>query len=64
MWIAGIEQKDLRAIDCQLRVKDLCRKLVDLLFTEEELRLGNATEARTSGVTLLDSHKLYAIRGL
>ena len=64
MWIAGIKQKDLKAVDCQLRVTDLCRKLVDLLFNEEELQLGNATEARTSGITLLDSQKLYAIRGL
>ena len=61
MWVAGIQQKDLRAVDCQLRVKDSCRKHVDLLFAKEELRLGNVTEA---GVTLLDSHKLYAVRGL
>ena len=27
------------------------------------MKVGNATEARTSGVTLLDAHRLYAIRG-
>ena len=48
-------------MDCQLRVKELCRKLVELLVTEDDLRSGNATEARTAGVKLLDSHKLYAI---
>ena len=31
-------------------------------FSEEQLKNGNATEARTSGVTMLDSHRLYAIR--
>jgi hypothetical protein len=63
VWVKGIKQKDLRAVDCQLRVKDLCRKLVELLFTDDDLRTGNATEARTTGVKLLDSHKVYAIRG-
>ena len=63
VWVKGIKQKDPRAVDCQLRVKDLCRKLVELLFTDDDLRTGNATEARTAGVKLLDSHKLYAIRG-
>ena len=63
MWVKGVHQKDLRAVDCQLRAKDLCRNLIDLLFTEDDLRVGNATEARTSGVNLLDSHILYAIRG-
>ena len=64
VWVGGIQQRELRAVDCQLRVKDLCRKLADLLFTKEKLRQGNATEARTTGVTLLDSYKLYAIQGL
>ena len=36
---------------------------MELLFTEGDLRTGNATEARTTGVKLLDSHKVYAIRG-
>ena len=53
----------MRAVDCQLRARNLCRKLTELLFTEEELRVGNATEARTAGVNLLDSHRLYALRG-
>ena len=63
MWVRGVTQRDMRGVDCQLRVKDLCRKLVELLFTDDELRTGNATEARTAGVKLMDSHKLYAIRG-
>ena len=63
MWVEGISEFDLRAVDCQLRARNLCRKLTELLFSEEELKNGNATEARTSGVSLLDSHRLYAIRG-
>ena len=63
VWIESVSEFDLRAVDCQLRARNLCRKLAELLFSEEELKHGNATEARTSGVTLLDSHKLYAIRG-
>ena len=63
LFVRGVKQSDLRAVDCQLRVKDLCRKLVELPFTEEDLKKGNATEARTAGVSLLNSHKLYAIRG-
>ena len=58
----GYRQSDLRVVDCQLHVKDLCRKLVELLFTEDDLRRGNATEARTAGVQLLEANKLYAIR--
>ena len=58
VWVPGITEGALRGIDCQLRCKDLCRKLV------EELRQGNATEARTAGVSLLDQTRLYAIRGL
>ena len=53
-------EADLRAVDCHLRA---CSKLTELLFTEEELRVGKATEARTTGVNLLDSHRLHAIRG-
>ena len=50
MWIGGVTQAELRGVDCQLRVKELCRKLVELLFTEDDLRSGNATKARTAGV--------------
>ena len=64
VWVPGITEVALRGVDCQLRCKDLCRKLVELVFTEEELRQGNATEARTPGVSLLDQTRLYAIRGL
>ena len=59
----NINESDLRAVDCQLKVRNLCRKLTELVFFEYELKVGNATEARTSGVNLLDSHRLYAIRG-
>lgn len=63
VWVDGVSEYDLRAVDCQLKAQNLCRKLIELLFAEEELKNGNATETRTSGVSLLDSHKLYAIRG-
>ena len=39
----------------------ICRKITELLFTNDELACGNATEARTTCVTLMDSNKLYAI---
>lgn len=64
LWVPGVAESVLRGVDCQLRCKDLCRKLVELLFTEEDLRQGNATEARTAGVSLLDQARLYAIRGM
>ena len=64
VWVPGITEAALRGVDCQLRYKDLCRKLVELVFTDEELRQGNATEVRTAGVHLLDQTRLYAIRGL
>lgn len=64
VWISSVSEADLRAVDCQLRARDLCRKLTEVLFSEEELKNGNATEARTSGVKLLDSNRLYAIRGV
>lgn len=59
----GVTQIDLRGVDCLLRVKDLYHKLVVLLFTDNELRTGNATEARTAGIKLVNLNKLYAIRG-
>ena len=62
-WVPDISEADVRAVDCQLRTRDLCRKLTELLYTKEDLAQGNATEARTSGIKLLDPHKLYAIRG-
>ena len=62
MWVPKITESDPRGVDCQLRVKGLCCKLVELLFSDEECRNGNATEARTLGVTLLDPHWLCAIR--
>ena len=64
VWIANVAESDLRPLDCQLRSRDLCRKLTELLFSEEELTQGSATEARTTGVKLLDAHKLYVIRGI
>ena len=63
VWIQNVSETSLRGVDCQLKSKDLCRKLVELLFDEEELQSGNATEARTAGVALLDANRLYAIRG-
>ena len=62
--VESVTEAELRAVDCQLRCRDLCRKLTELLFAEDELATGNATEARTTGVKLLDAHKLYAIRGM
>ena len=59
--MSGVKQKHLRGVDCQLRVKELCWKLVELLFTEGNLRTGNGTEAKTAGVNLLDAHKFYVI---
>ena len=65
LWVPGVaESAMIRGVDCQLRCKDLCRKLVELVFMEKELRQGNATEARTAGVGLLDQARLYAIRGI
>ena len=61
VWVPKITESDLRGVDCQLRVKDLCRKLVELLFSDEECKNGNATEARTPGVTLLDSHRFVIV---
>ena len=57
--MGNITETQLRGVDCQLSSKD---QLVELLFSEE-LQNGNATEARTAGVTLLDPHRLYGIRG-
>ena len=58
---AGIEgvvtQTQLRGVYCQLTVKNLCRKLVELLLTKKS---GNATEARR-GVKILDSHQKFWI---
>lgn len=59
MFIRGYRQSDFRALDCQLRVKDLCCKLVELFFTEDDLTRGNTAEARTAGVKLLEANKLY-----
>lgn len=59
----GVSASELKRIDCQLKCKDLCRKLTELLFTSDELKSGNATEARTPGIKLLNSNRLYAIRG-
>ena len=56
VWVGDVRKFDLQAVDCQIRVRNLCRKLMELLFSEEELKHGNATEAKTSGVTLLESH--------
>ena len=53
VWVPKITESDPRGVDCQLRVKDLCCKLVELLFSDEERRNGNSTETRTLGVTLL-----------
>jgi hypothetical protein len=64
VFVSKVSEAEFGAVDCQLKCRDLCRKLTELLFTEEELASGNATEARTSGITLLDAHRLYAIRGI
>ena len=62
VWIPNVTKTSLRGVHCQLRSKDLCRKLVELLFDEEELQSVNVTEVRTAGVALLDANTLYAIR--
>ena len=61
--VEGFTDAQLKAVDCQLRCRDLCRKLTDMLFMTEELQSGTATDARTPGISLLHSNKLYAIRG-
>ena len=38
VWVEGASEFDLRAVDCQIRVRNLCRKLTELLFTEEQLK--------------------------
>ena len=63
VWIPNVTKILLKGVHCQLRLKYLCRKLVELLFDEEELQSVNLTEARTAGVALLDANTLYAIRG-
>lgn len=63
VWVPRVTEAQLRGVDCQLRCRDLCQKLTELLFTYDELRQGNATEARTPGVTMLDANRMYTIRG-
>ncbi len=63
VWVPGLSEAALRGVHCQLRCRDLCRKLTELLFISEELKQGNATDALTPGVALLDGNRLYAIRG-
>lgn len=63
VWVSTVTEAELRAVDCQLRRRNLCRELTELLFTDDELASSNATEAHATGVTLLKVHRLYAIRG-
>ena len=46
-----ISDRQLRAIDCQLSCKDLCRVLTELLFLTNELKRGNAALPRWSNST-------------
>ena len=63
VWVENVSECDIRTVNCQISFHNLCRKLTVLPFSEEQLKQGNATEAGTSRVTLLDPYRLYAIRG-
>ena len=58
----GITKEQLTVADCGTTPADLTNKLTDLLFSKEELASGNATPARTAGISILSEMKLNAIR--
>ena len=60
--VPGVMNDQLLAADCGTTPAELTNKLADLLFSKEELVAGNATPARTAGVSLLSEAKMNAIR--
>ena len=64
VWVDAITSTQLASANSQSDPTTLAGALLHLLFAPEELRIGNATPARTAGVVLLDGHRLNAIRGM
>ncbi len=63
VWIPNIMHEQLLSADSSPDAGELGRSLMALVFTTDELKWGNCTDARTPGVSKLNSIKLRAIRG-
>ena len=61
MWVPGVTKEQLLCADFNTDAGELTRSLTNILFSPEEINLGNATKAHTEGVQLLDVKCLHAI---
>ena len=60
----GVISDQLLAADCGTTTAELTNKPADLLFSKEDLAAGNATPARTPGVSQLSKTKMNAIHSM
>jgi len=63
VWVDGVSNQELMAVDCEVEDSKLAIALLELLFTEAELSSGCTTKPRRADITKLDTHRLNAIRG-
>ena len=61
VWVPGVMQDQLLRADSSMNAGKLARSLINILFSPEEIKWGNATKALTEGVELLDTKRLHAI---
>jgi len=63
VWVDGVSNQELMAVDCEVEDSKLAIALLELLFTKAELSSGCTTKPRRADITKLDTHRLNAIRG-
>ena len=63
VFIPGVKQCDLSAVDVCTSAGNLSQDLLELLFSKEEMAQGCATKPRRGDIQKLDNHRLHAIRG-
>lgn len=62
VFMPGINQCDLAAVDVCSTAESLSQELLELLFTKDEMARGCATKPRKEGIQKLDNRRLHAIR--
>ena len=63
VFIPGVKQCDLSAVDVCTSAENLSQDLPELLISKEEMAQGSSTKPRRGDIQNLDNHRLHAIRG-
>ena len=64
VFVLGVKQCDLSAVDVCTSAESLSQDLLELLFSKEEKVHGCSTKSRRGDIQRLGNQRLHVIRGL